>query len=426
MDLIKFYSKLIKKNLHNNSPNNTYKLIKLGAYLQYIKWSKFPDDSIPKSLQYLNKTMFKYIYEPLKYPKQSAYVNLFAPTEILHSFGIFPMFVEAIATFFSGLYCEDLFIDAAENIGISETLCSYHKSFIGAVEECVLPKMNFSITSSMICDANINTFKYISNKLDIPHYVIDVPYEYSLEAEEYVKNQLIEVIDMIQDITGKKFDINKLKEILDRENKTKMYMKSFLKSSATKYFPNHVTLEMSKLILTHAGMGRKETYEFYKMIAEEIKTYPNRSGNSIFGIHVIPFYDENIRNYFNYNKNYQFIGIDLNYDNLEELNIERPLNSLAKKMLTNIYNGNFQRKIDAINDIIDISKPDGIINFCQWGCKQSSGGSNLLKESLKSKNIPYISVDIDGVDRRNSSSGQLKTRLEAFFEILNSLNHGGV
>ncbi len=68
---------------------------------------------------------------------------------------------------------------------------------------------------------------------------------------------------------------------------------------------------------------------------------------------------------------------------------------------------------------------DAVINFCHWGCKQSNGGSMLLKKVMEENNIPYLSIDGDGVDRRNSHDGQLRTRLEAFFEILKN-NEGGI
>ena len=58
--------------------------------------------------------------------------------------------------------------------------------------------------------------------------------------------------------------------------------------------------------------------------------------------------------------------------------------------------------------------------FCHWGCKQSSGGSVLLKEKLQEMDIPMLILDGDGIDRRNSHDGQIKTRLEAFLEMLES------
>ncbi|HJC88960.1 MAG TPA: 2-hydroxyacyl-CoA dehydratase family protein, partial [Candidatus Eisenbergiella intestinigallinarum] len=51
-------------------------------------------------------------------------------------------------------------------------------------------------------------------------------------------------------------------------------------------------------------------------------------------------------------------------------------------------------------------------------CKQASGGSILLKEKMQEKRIPTLILDGDGIDKRNSHDGQIKTRLEAFLEML--------
>ena len=65
-------------------------------------------------------------------------------------------------------------------------------------------------------------------------------------------------------------------------------------------------------------------------------------------------------------------------------------------------------------------KPDAVIQFCHWGCKQSSGGSLLLKEKMQEMEIPMLILDGDGIDRRNSHDGQIETRLEAFLEMLDT------
>ena len=39
---------------------------------------------------------------------------------------------------------------------------------------------------------------------------------------------------------------------------------------------------------------------------------------------------------------------------------------------------------------------------------------------MKEKNIPMLILDGDGIDKRNSHDGQIKTRLEAFLELIES------
>ena len=87
-------------------------------------------------------------------------------------------------------------------------------------------------------------------------------------------------------------------------------------------------------------------------------------------------------------------------------------------MIKNVYNGSYSHKAQAIGKLTDMLHPDAVIHFCHWGCKQASGGSLLLKEAMKERNIPMLILDGDGVDQRNSHDGQIKTRLEAFLEMI--------
>lgn len=81
-------------------------------------------------------------------------------------------------------------------------------------------------------------------------------------------------------------------------------------------------------------------------------------------------------------------------------------------------NGDFRRKIENIKRLVTDLRIDGVIHFCQWGCRQSFGGVMLLKRELEKLNIPFLIIDGDGVDRRNSPEGQINTRLSAFLEML--------
>ena len=104
---------------------------------------------------------------------------------------------------------------------------------------------------------------------------------------------------------------------------------------------------------------------------------------------------------------------------MEELDVDKPLEALARKMVKNIFNGPFENKVNYIEKLVKELEPDAVINFCHWGCKQANGGSMLLKESMSKLNVPILILDGDAMDRRNSHDGQIKTRFEAFLELIN-------
>ena len=107
-------------------------------------------------------------------------------------------------------------------------------------------------------------------------------------------------------------------------------------------------------------------------------------------------------------------------DSMEEMDETKPFHALAKKIIRNLYNGSYSHKAEMVGMLAGTLKPDAVIQFCHWGCKQSSGGSLLLKEKMQEMEIPMLILDGDGIDRRNSHDGQIKTRLEAFLEMLDT------
>lgn len=413
--IIRAYSNLIKRNLHK--PELVKLLIRLGLEVAKIWVDCVGDKNAPESLRYLNSVCFQFILEPLREPGNSGFVNLLAPTEILHAMDIYPLFIEAYSSFTSGFYCEDTFIDKAIAEGISDTLCSYHKTFLGALELSILPRLKFAVTSSILCDGNSNTFKYIANKYKIPYLIIDVPYDYNDEAVRYVVSQLKEMISIVESTVGKRLDIDRLREVIHLENETRRYLRKYIEGLKDHTMPNSITLEMYKLFVTHPYIGRKEPLEFFRLLAEDVKRYPN-DGYRIFWVHILPYYLYPVQRYLNFNERFKLIGCDLNFDYLEDMDERKPLEAIARKLILNINNGSFERKIDNIKRLVVELKIDGVIHFCQWGCKQSFGGFMLLKKELEDLGIPFLVIDGDAVDRRNSPEEQINTRLSAFFEIL--------
>lgn len=416
MDVIQKYGQQIKKNMDN--PQHALNLIKFGLGMEEKRVTYMPDKNAPESLKYLNKICLNYILEPLRNSENYAWVNLFAPTEILHAMEISPMVIEAYSSFMSGLKCEDGFINYAEKAGISDTLCGYHKTFIGAVESRILPKPRFALTTSTVCDANVNTFRYISEKYSIPYYIIDVPYEFSSKSISYVADQLREAVKMIEGCTGKKLNEDKLSEIIENENSSKLYMQEYLKYLETKCLPTTLTLQMYMLFTSHTFMGRPETLEFYKKLVSDIKNSTLQAGVRVLWVHILPFYHKSLKEYFNFSEKYQILGYDMIFDHMESLDSSHPYEAIASKLINNKLNGPYSRKAELIGNLVDRLNPDAVINFCHWGCRQSSGGVMILRDMLKEKGIPFLTIDGDGVDRRNGHEGQVRTRLEAFFEMV--------
>jgi benzoyl-CoA reductase/2-hydroxyglutaryl-CoA dehydratase subunit BcrC/BadD/HgdB len=60
----------------------------------------------------------------------------------------------------------------------------------------------------------------------------------------------------------------------------------------------------------------------------------------------------------------------------------------------------------------------GAVNPVNFGCRQAAGARSAVQETLGALGVPVLNLEVDCVDRRNWAEGQVRTRLEAFLEML--------
>ncbi|MCG8483353.1 MAG: 2-hydroxyacyl-CoA dehydratase family protein, partial [Clostridia bacterium] len=268
------------------------------------------------------------------------------------------------------------------------------------------------------CDANIGTFAYLSKKLSIPYFVMDIPHKKNEKAVCYVVNQLNEMIHQLEKLTGNRFNHDRLKAILLIENQTIEYRKKVLKLMTEKDLSITITHEMYMMNAAHVVMGTEEILEFYTSLYHDLTKARPRHKKRILWVHTLPFPFEPFKKYFNHNDNVEIIGMELNYPKLKVLDETRPLDALADKMIDNVYNGPYIKKMNHVIEMAQTLKVDGIVHFCHWGCRQNAGGTALLKKACQEVELPFLSLDGDGIDMRNNQQGQMITRMDAFLEMV--------
>jgi len=95
-----------------------------------------------------------------------------------------------------------------------------------------------------------------------------------------------------------------------------------------------------------------------------------------------------------------------------------PYNSIARKLLSNPGVGYVKHWLEAILHTVDKYKIDALISFTHWGCRQLAGANQIVKDELGKRDIPMLEIGGDCIDGRDYSFQQLKTRLQAFIEIV--------
>jgi benzoyl-CoA reductase/2-hydroxyglutaryl-CoA dehydratase subunit BcrC/BadD/HgdB len=311
-----------------------------------------------------------------------------------------------------------------------------------------MPRPRFIVTSSSVCDANTSTFRTVAERYGMDASYIDVPYEYTKDAEAYVSGQLEELVRRIERAMERRMDWDALRRAVRNTNATVDYQRKFIDELSKRSFPNYISAEMHRILAGHNLLGTDDALAFFLMQYEDIRRCPvlrdrippsSRSeeaatesargpgtphgdpvAHRILWCHVLPYYAEPLKAAFDFSARYQLLMSDLNYDQLINLDEDDIFGSMARRLITNHFNGSAERRIASVTKMARKLRANGAVIFCHWGCKHSNGGAFLLRDALKDIGVDTLVIDGDACDRRNTNEGQLATRLQAFLEILDA------
>ena len=121
----------------------------------------------------------------------------------------------------------DGMIHQAEALGYPTDICGYMKSDLGPMTETYggvgpfgkIPKPDLLVLNSAGCFTSIKWFEALSRRFQCPLQMVDIPFMSGDElpdySKAYIKGQLEELIGVCEKISRTKFDIDKLRSILE-------------------------------------------------------------------------------------------------------------------------------------------------------------------------------------------------------------------
>ncbi|MCC8023001.1 MAG: 2-hydroxyacyl-CoA dehydratase family protein, partial [Clostridiales bacterium] len=378
-----------------------------------------PDRRLRPARRYAAVMSMDSVLGPLRRPERSAVVNIFLPCEILHAMDIRPQIAEGVSCYTAGAGSEQAFVAAAHEAGVPESLCSYHKILTGAALSGVLPKPRFIANTTMACDANLNTFRLLAEHYQVPHFVIDCPYDAGEESVRYVADQLREMTAGIEDVMGMRCDAARLRESVACARRSQEQYREMLARLPEKYFVNELTSEMYTLFAAHVLLGSPEAEEYFRLLNRDCAAAPDDpGGNRLLWVHSMPYWQDSLRELLNCSEKNQLLCSDMTFDALAELDEDKPYESMARRIVYNTFNGAFERRAETVLERARALRANGIVYFCHWGCRATLGGVRIMQDMAREAGIPLLVLDGDGCDRKNINDGQMLTRMEAFLELL--------
>jgi len=142
---------------------------------------------------------------------------------ILYAMDIVPVVMEPLTVLPSILWKRGTydFMNYCCEVGLSETSCSSQRGALGAYLAGLCNPIDFIVfDSGGVCDTNANVFAFSASLLNKPMFQLDYPASFLDEkTQKYHKEDYRSLIAFLEEQTGKKLDLNRLKEGLAETHK---------------------------------------------------------------------------------------------------------------------------------------------------------------------------------------------------------------
>ena len=389
---------------------------------------------------------FLAIEQAYREEKPTAWATAGTPVELLYSMDVQPMLPENSATISAALKKSQNFIELAEDEGFSYDLCSYFKTNIGAVLSNAemrvggTRKPTFMMSSDVICDTHVNWFQVQAERLNVPHFTIDVPHVVSNTNnrqreyfKKYIIEQLWELLDFITKITGNEYNKEKAQEIARNSYEMGKIWQDIFELRKNIPCPVSTRDTFGGLFPLFTMPGLKSPIKLYKRMYREAK---ERVDNGIGALEKeefrlaflgIPFW-YNLKFFSNLERwnaiicyeTYVYAFSKFTDPNItKEMVVNNPVESMAELVLSFWYNYDLETRFNRLKETVKDWKIDGVLLHNNLSCRPNACGMYDLKRKLMEEvDIPSLVITSDMNDPRKMNDTQVLNQIETFIEIL--------
>ena len=378
--------------------------------------------------------------------KPTAWATSGSPVEILYAMGVQPMLPENSATVSAAQKYSKNFIEIAEDEGFSYDLCSYFKTNVGAVlsEADMLKggtrKPTFMLSTDVICDTHVNWFQVQAERFNVPHFTLDVPHVVSNTNnrqynyfKKYITEQLYDLLDFVQDVTGNEFNEERAKEVTKNSWDLSMIWQEIYKLRKEIPCPISTRDTFGGLFPLFTMPGLKEPIRLYKRMYREAKQRVDHGIGALkqeefrLMFEGIPFW-YNLK-YFGKLEQWNAIIVYepytyafskyMNPNVTKDYVLSKPIEAMAELMLSFWYIYDLKTRVKKFEETVREWKIDGVLLHNNMSCRPNSCGLYDLKRHLMDDfDIPCLIINADMNDPRKFNDTQISNQIESFIEIL--------
>jgi benzoyl-CoA reductase subunit B len=344
------------------------------------------------------------------------------------------------------------YLNEAESYGYSPDICGYVKADVavqlrgGAHPMGRIPKPALAVCTNA-CNTYVKWGEIWQRMYGMPLFTLDIPGTRgaglasppgSADFERdrrYVEAQLRELITVCEQVSGKRFDIDRLREHMTQANAMSAGWQQVLELNRSRPAVFNALSDGTVFLGVANGFrGTAQGAQYFTDLVEEMRhkadehigTPIEEKWRLIFvGVPCYPIFrrfSELFSDWggvFVHSTYLRFASggahLGFHYD------VAHPIESLAHGVLVGVRDAmdNMFFQAPALVQMIDTHGADGVVFHPIKSCRTvSTGLADTRRALMAARDVPSLFIESDLMDRRVVSEAQMKNRIDAFFEGL--------
>ena len=372
--------------------------------------------------------------------KKTAWCTSVGPAELLRAMGFNVYFPENHGAMLGATRMATDLIPLANARGFSPDICSYLTSDIGSYlkNETPLQKMGMSgppkpdvlVFNTNQCRDVKDWFQFYGREFDIPCIGVHTPRsigEVNDSIVDDVARQIESLVEPLEEVAGAKFDIDRLREVIDLSKQVTVLWKAVLDTAANKPAPLTFfdgTVQMGPAVVMR---GTQEAIDYYRLLLAELQQRVADGVAAVEGERFRIYWEgmpvwgklKDLSTQFMQLKTCVVASTYCNSWIFDALDPADPFRSMAQAYSSIFICRSDDRKEQYIEQMAARYQVDGILFHDSKTCPNNSNSRYEMPQRLQKKlGIPYLIINGDLNDLRLYSEEQTRTNIEAFAEQL--------
>ncbi|TDA68030.1 MAG: benzoyl-CoA reductase subunit B [Clostridia bacterium] len=371
--------------------------------------------------------------------------------ELLHCFDVVPIFPEILGLQMGLRRNAGKYLDAGENDGYSEDICSYVKASVGmqmqgniGPDGKPLPKPDFLFLIYSQCFTFMKWWEILRKTYDCPIITVHLPYRHhgriTPEEMKYGVDQLQQVvIPQLEEVTGIKFDIDLFREKLAYSRQMEEDFAWIFNSA--KNIPSPIDGMFQSLYyvgpINTYWRGTPEGVDFYKTVRQvvEERLAAKQGPPTPFGrldeqkYRIVMDWGITWDHFQEYAKIFfderavivasTYTKVSGTYDVGNWHDPNRPFESMVRSNMTCYANLSLTDRVNLIEHYVKDFHADGFLIGSLKSCKSCAAGLlAMLRELEKRTGLPGGFFELDMMDGRYFSEANVRNRIESYFRMI--------